>query len=144
MGASVRAGRAARASLVACALAGLGAPAWTAPASTAAPARAAAPPGCHGRQDAAVSRVMEHVRAEHLYASWTTPDCLQFFIDACAASTVDVSIHERHDARCGGDPGTWPRVDSFRVHKRGKRIDWYNVVDDAWRPFDRIHSEGRR
>jgi hypothetical protein len=144
MGASVLLRRVTRASLVAGALAGMNAPAWTAPASAAMPARVAEPPGCHGPQDAALERVMERVRAEHLYASWTTPDCFEFFIDACAASTVDVSIHERHDARCGGDPNTSPRVDSFRVHKRGTRIDWYNVVDDAWRPFDKIHSEGHR
>ena len=99
---------------------------------------------CHGPEDAAVLRVMERVRAEHLYASWTSPGCPHCVIDACAAGTVDVSIHERHDARCGGDPGTAPRADSFRVHRRGRRIDRYNVVDDAWRPFDRIHSEGHR
>ena len=50
----------------------------------------------------------------------------------------------RYQSRCGGDPATSPRVDSFRVYRRGKRIDWYNVVNDAWRPFDKIHSEGGR
>ena len=144
MGALALASRVARAGLAAGALACVSAPARTAPASATMPARAAVPAGCHGPQDAAVSRVMERVRAEHLYASWTSPDCLQYFIDACGAGTVDVSIHERHDARCGGDLGTAPRVDSFRVHRRGERIDWYNAVDDAWRPFDRIHSEGHR
>ena len=28
--------------------------------------------------------------------------------------------------------------------KHGKRIDWYDVADDAWRPFDMIHSAGHR
>jgi hypothetical protein len=28
--------------------------------------------------------------------------------------------------------------------RRGTRIDWLDVVDGAWRPFDRIHSEGHR
>ena len=40
--------------------------------------------------------------------------------------------------------GLVTRVDSFRVHKRGKRIDGYDVVGDAWRPFDKIHPEGHR
>jgi hypothetical protein len=35
-------------------------------------------------------------------------------------------------------------VDSFRVWRRGARIDWLDIADDAWRPFDRIHLEGHR
>jgi hypothetical protein len=144
MSALALASRVARAGLAAGALACVSAPARTAPASATMPARAAVPAGCHGPQDAAVSRVMERVRAERLYAAWTTPECLHVFVDACATGSVDVSIHELHDARCGGDPDTSPRVDSFRVHERGTRIDWYNGVDDAWRPFEKIHTEGHR
>ena len=114
--------------------------AWAAPAS----APVARAPGCHGTEDAATARLMARVRREHLYESWTKPDCLQYFLDRCTARTVDISLHEDHADRCGGDPGTSPRVDSFRVYRRGKRIDWYNVANDAWRPFDKIHSEGGR
>ena len=101
-------------------------------------------PGCHGTEDGATARLMARVRREHLYESWTKPDCLQYFLDACTAKTVDLSIHEEHAARCGGDAGTSPRVDSFRVYRRGGRIDWYNVVNGTWRPFEKIHSEGGR
>ena len=131
-----------------CALAGVLASgctlAWTAPAAASAAVRSATAPGCHGDEDAVVPRLAARVRRERLYADWSKPGCLDFFIDACTAKTVDVSLHEKHDARCGGDPGSWPRVDSFRVWRRGARIDWFSVADDAWRPFDRIHSEGHR
>ena len=118
--------------------------AWAAPAPAPAVPPVAEAPGCHGREGAALSRVEALVRSERLYASWTTTDCLSYFAESCSAKTVDVSIHERHGARCGGDPATWPRVDSFRVYRHGMRIDWYNVVKDAWRPFDKIHAEGGR
>ena len=126
------------------ALAGACALAWAAPASAPAATPVARAPGCHGTEDAATTRLMARVRREHLYESWTKPDCLRYFLDRCTAKTVDISLHEDHAARCGGDPATSPRVDSFRVYRRGKRIDWYNVVNDAWRPFDKIHSEGGR
>jgi hypothetical protein len=77
-------------------------------------------------------------------ASWSKPGCLDFFVDACTVKTVDVSLHEKHDARCGGDPGSGPRADSFRVWRRGSRIDGLDIADDTWRPFDSIHSEGHR
>ncbi|MEP6504367.1 MAG: hypothetical protein ABJD97_13610 [Betaproteobacteria bacterium] len=101
-------------------------------------------PGCTAPEMRAVGRVIARVKGERLYASWTTPDCLSYIVDSCAAKAVDVSIHEKHDARCGGDPGTWPRVDSFRVYRSSTRIDWYNVAEDRFRPFSRIHSEGHR
>ena len=143
MGALARARRVTRAAAIAGTLAGTVAVARAAPAS--APAtRVVEMPGCHATEIAAVARVASRVRRDRLYASWTTPDCLSYFVDSCAAKTVDVSIHEKHDARCGGDPATWPTVDRFRVHRRGERIDWFNVVDATWRPFDRIHSEGHR
>ena len=115
-----------------------------APASAPAASLVARAPGCRGTEDAATARLMARVRREHLYESWTKRDCLQYFLDRCAARTVDISLYEDHAARCGGDPGTSPRVDSFRVYRRGRRIDWYSVVNDAWRPFDKIHSEGGR
>ena len=115
-----------------------------APASAPAASLVARAPGCRGTEDAATARLMARVRREHLYESWTKPDCLEYFLDRCTARTVEITLHEDHAARCGGDPGTWPRVDSFRVYRRGGRIDWYNLPNDAWRPFDKIHSEGHR
>ncbi len=131
---------------VACAsaLAGAWTLAWAAPASAPAGSLVSRAPGCHGTEDSATTRLMARVRREHLYESWTKADCLQYLLDRCTARTVDISLHEDHAVRCGGDPATSPRVDSFRVYRRGKRIDWYNVVNDTWRPFDKIHAEGGR
>jgi hypothetical protein len=137
-----RARRVTRARALAGALAGASALAQAAPAS--APAAAFQAPGCRGAQDTAVSRLVARVRREHLYASWSPPGCLQYIVDRCTSAGVEVSLHEKHDERCGGDPATAPRVDSFRVHRDGRHIDWYDVVDDRWRPFDRIHPEGHR
>jgi hypothetical protein len=118
--------------------------AGAAPASAPQSAPVFQPPGCHGGEDASVSRLAARVRRERLYADWARPDCLDYIVDRCSARTVEVSLHERHDARCGGDPATAPRVDSFRVWRRSSRIDWYALDDDAWRPFERIHSEAHR
>ena len=126
----------------ACALAGACASPWAAPAP--ASSHVSHAPGCHGAEDAATDRLMARVRREHLYESWTKQECLQYFIDGCTAKVVEITLHEDHRAACGGDPGTSPRVDSFRVHLHGGRIDWYNLPNDAWRPFDKIHSEGGR
>ena len=128
----------------ACVLAGACALACAAPEPVLAASGVLLAPGCHGTEDAAVDRLDKRVRHEHLYESWTKFYCLQYVVDACTAKAVDISIHEDHSPRCGGDPGTRPRVDSFRVHRHGDRIDWYNLPDDSWRPFDKIHSEGGR
>jgi hypothetical protein len=113
----------------------------TSSASTAPPVLA---PGCHGREEAASGRLARRVRDARLYQSWSKPGCLDYLVDQCDLAFVDVSIHEHHDGRCGGDPYTGPMVDSFRVYRRGTRIDWFNVVDAVYRPFDKIHSEGHR
>ena len=103
-----------------------------------------APPGCHGWEDVAVTRLMARVRRERLYQAWSKPGCPDYEVERCTREAVEVGLHEKHDERCGGDPHTWPRVDTFRVYRRGERIDWYNLPNDTWRPFDRIHSEGGR
>jgi hypothetical protein len=147
MAALARVRRVARAGALAGALAG--ACAWAGPAPVAVSPTASSAsifhaPGCRGGEDAAMSRLAARVRREQLYEGRARPGCLNDVVDRCTAATIDVSLHEQHDARCGGDPGASPRVDSFRMHRRGARIEWYDVADDAWRPFDRIHSEGRR
>jgi len=142
MGALARARRVTRAAALAGVLAGGSALAPAAPAS--APPAVFLPPGCQGPQDAAVSRLAARVRRERLYDGWSKPGCLQYVVHRCTSTGVEVSLHEKHDERCGGDPLTAPRVDTFRVHRGDRRIDWYNVVDDRWRPFDRIHPEGQR
>jgi hypothetical protein len=115
-----------------------------APASAPATAHVSRAPGCDGREDVAVSRLNERAWRDKLYASWTRPECLEVVVDACRKGSVDVSLHERHGQACGGDPATSPRVDSFRVWREGTRMDWYDVVDDAWRPFDKVRSKGGR
>ena len=128
----------------ACMVACAGAPAWGSPSSAPAASSAWHAPGCHGAQEQAIARLSARVRREHLYESWSKPGCLDYVVDRCTTTAVEITLHEDHAPRCGGDPGTWPSVESFRVHVRGRRIDWYNLPDDTWRPFDKIHSEGRR
>lgn len=65
----------------------------------------------------AVQRLKDKIRSDHLYASWTSAQCLWFDPEDCNRHAVEVAIHEIHDERCGGDPATSPVVDRFRVFK---------------------------
>ncbi len=94
--------------------------------------------------DKAVSRLMQRVQREHLYTRWTTPQCLDFEIEDCTAHRVDIVIREQHDQKCGGDPDTSPVVDRFRVNKPTGTIQWYDVVNDDYLPFAKVHSVGQR
>lgn len=94
--------------------------------------------------DKAVSVLMHRIQREHLYSSWTTLQCLDVEIEACTARRVDIVIREHHDQKCGGDPDTSPVVDRFRVSKPAGTIQWYDVVNDDYLPFAKVHTVGQR
>ncbi|MGH8820081.1 MAG: hypothetical protein ACREWJ_02165 [Rhodoferax sp.] len=94
--------------------------------------------------DKAVSALMQRIKREHLYTSWTTLQCLGFFIEGCTGRRVEIAIREQHDPKCGGDPDTSPVVDRFRVYKRTGTIQWYDVENDQYLPFSKVHSMGQR
>jgi hypothetical protein len=48
---------------------------------------------------------------------------------------VQFALREKHDAKCGGDPGVAPIVDRYRVHRSDNHLEWYDVVKDVWLPY---------
>jgi hypothetical protein len=44
-------------------------------------------------------------------------------------------LHEKHNAKCGGDPETNPVVDRYRVRRASGEIELYDAVNDRWNPY---------
>lgn len=59
-------------------------------------------------------------------------DCIDYVITRNASPRVDeVDLREHHDARCGGDPETGPRLLSVMVDRRT-----HEMATDAYDPAD--------
>lgn len=91
----------------------------------------------------AIDALREKLKAERLYEPWAKEQCLGFYPEHCDAEKVDVAVRELHSAECGGDPATGPVVDRFRVHRKSKKIERYNVANDEYREFG-SHGPSRR
>ena len=66
--------------------------------------------------DQIIDCVHQAVVRHHLYAK---PDCMTYQIIRNVHPRVDeVDVFERHDATCGGDPGTEPRLFDFIVDRK--------------------------
>lgn len=76
---------------------------------------ATAPAGAADTDDQLIARVRGAIVRNHLFAR---PDCVKYQILRRVHPRVDeVDVFERHDATCGGDPDTEPRVFNFRIDR---------------------------
>ncbi len=76
----------------------------------------AAPAMAVDTDDQLVDRVRRAVIRHHLS---DRSDCMNYRIVRNVHPRVDeVDVFERHDATCGGDPGTQPRLFSFIVDRQ--------------------------
>ncbi|WP_423383012.1 hypothetical protein [Burkholderia sp. LMG 32019] len=66
-------------------------------------------------EDQAVSKVLAAIKRRQLTS--LKPECLDLYTDGADERTFSVDVHERHNAQCGGDPQTSPRLFSFEVNK---------------------------
>lgn len=81
---------------------------------------AASPAMAVDTDDQLIDRVRGAVIKHHLYAH---PDCMKYQIVRNVHTQVDeVNVRELHDAKCGGDPGTEPRLFDFIVDRRTGRL----------------------
>jgi hypothetical protein len=85
----------------------------------------------------ALDIVRERIQADKLYSSWTTIECLSFPITE-ESDYFYVAIHEKHGGACPGDPLTFPVVDRFRVHQKSGKIDWYDVTEGEYVPYENV------
>jgi hypothetical protein len=80
----------------------------------------------------ALDLLTSRIQKDKLYDSWTTLSCLSIFIDTSLTDPderdkyFDITIREKHDGKCPGDPLTAPLVDHFRVNRRNSAIQWYD------------------
>lgn len=56
-------------------------------------------------------------------------DCVKLGIDSTSADGYELTAYEIHDAKCGGDPQTAPRLFSMRIERDGKI--WTDAQSDA-------------
>jgi hypothetical protein len=123
-----------------------------APASVARPAAAPAPAGSVapaatarsgagtamkslGEEDA-ILRVAAMIRKHHL--TELADACLLYATDQADADSIDIDVREKHDAACGGDPDTAPRLFSFKLDRATGRLttDALDPADPAFKPID--------
>jgi len=91
----------------------------------------------------AMRKLQNKLRVQKVYEGRHEQQCLRFFIEDCNGKIANIAVRERHDETCGGDLATEPVVDRFRLHKKGKRIEWYSVVEGEYLPFDQVKAAAK-
>lgn len=108
------------------------------PASSASPATAAsvASAPASNDDDAVIERVGAVIRKHQLTTLQST--CLDYVVDDSDGATVAVDVHEKHDAKCGGDPETSPRLFSFKLDRASGQLstDALDLADGDFQPID--------
>lgn len=74
---------------------------------------------------AAVQDTLKHLIATYDLASGIKPGC--YAVESDSGPAVSVTLREVHNARCGGDPNTAPRISSFRWDPASGRL-----ITDRW------------
>ena len=67
----------------------------------------------------AIQRVSESVARNRLTS--LKPECLMFMAEKTRTGYI-VDVREKHDAQCGGDPATAPRLFSYEVDRRSGKM----------------------
>jgi hypothetical protein len=93
------------------------------------PAARASPPVKPISFNTAMGELEMQVEHDHLYP-WAKRGCLGYMDDGEDEQYENISIHEVHDKRCPGDPETYPRVDSFRINRLTRQIEWMSLDGD--------------
>jgi hypothetical protein len=82
----------------------------------------------------ALDHLISRIQNDKLYDSWTTLSCLSIFIEEKTEKHFDITIREKHEGKCPGDPLTAPIVDRFNVNRLTGKILWYDWDGDL-RPY---------
>lgn len=118
-----------------------------APAASAAPAPASTVPapagsvsspdaGSPSADEAVIARVSAMIRKHQLTSLQDA--CLDYLVDDSDGATVAVDVHEKHDAKCGGDPETSPRLFSFKLDRASGQLttDALDLADGDFQPIE--------
>jgi hypothetical protein len=89
----------------------------------------------------ALSHLISRIQKDKLYDSWTTLSCLSIFVEEKTKKHFDITIREKHEGNCLGDPLTAPIVDRFRVDRLTGKIQRYDPADGDLHPYkDAVRS----
>ena len=87
-------------------------------------------------EDAAVNVLLQTLKQDHVYDRRISLDCVTFDIDETTRIYFEITLREKHNAKCGGDPDTSPIIDRYRVSRASGKIEWMNAVEDNWQRYD--------
>ncbi len=91
-----------------------------------------------------MKRLQRRLLEERFYDSRLEGACLRYQFERCDKARIEVVVRERHEGSCGGDPAVEPVVDRFRVDKRSRRIEWYDVKADEFVGLTQLPRQRKR
>jgi len=115
--------------------AGAASPARAATAAMPAPASTAGTDEDADADDAVIEKVSVVIRKHKLTS--LSDECLDYLVDDSDGATIDIDVHEKHDAKCGGDPNTSPRLFSFKLDRASGQLttDALDLADGDFQPI---------
>lgn len=96
---------------------------------------ARAAPSKHLSEDAALDLLYSTLKRDHVYDKRISLDCVSSSTDEITRTYYEFALHEKHNAKCGGDPETSPVVGRYRVRRASGEIELYDVANDRWNPY---------
>lgn len=107
-----------------------------APATVVAPASSASAARPASDDDAVIAQVSAVIKKHQLTS--LKDECLDYMVDDSDGATIDIDVHEKHDAKCGGDPDTSPRLFSFKLDRASGQLttDALDLADGDFQPID--------
>lgn len=96
---------------------------------------ARAAPSKHLSEDAALDLLYSTLKRDHVYDKRISLDCVTSSTDEITRTYYEFALHEKHNAKCGGDPETSPVVGRYRVRRASGEIELYDVANDRWTPY---------
>jgi hypothetical protein len=86
-------------------------------------------------EDAALSMLLRTLERDHVYDKRVSLNCVTFGNEETTREYFQFVLRENHTEKCGGDPEVSPVVDRYRVHRASEKIELWNAVGDAWKPY---------
>jgi len=97
---------------------------------------APAGPSKHLSENNALNLLFSTLKRDHVYEKRISLDCVTSSTDEITRTYYEFALHEKHNAKCGGNPETNPVVDRYRVRRASGEIELYDVVNDTWQRYD--------
>ena len=89
----------------------------------------------HLSEDAALNLLLQKLKHDHVYDKRISLDCVTSSTDEITRTYYEFALHEKHNAKCGGDPETNPVVDRYRVRRASGEIELYDAINDRWNSY---------